>query len=214
MAGCFTRQNGMIQGDRKVQIISETALHEGFMSLSCFELRHSLYRGGFSNTLYRELLQRRNAVAVIPYDPNTDQIILIEQFRVGAIHDESSAWLTEIVAGEIETGEEADAVARRETMEEAGCEMEVLMHCLDFYLSPGGSSEKISLFCGRADLSEVGGLHGLEDENEDIQVSVVSLDAAINLVDQGKICSAIPIIAIQWLAANRNKVRTSWGFGG
>jgi len=196
----------------KVEILSEETLHDGFMQLSRYQLKHTLYQGGWSPALQRELLKRRNAVAVIPYDPVSDKIILIEQFRIGAIEDSDSAWLTEIVAGEIEEGEQIEAVARRETEEEAGCTIEKLHHCFDFYLSPGGSSEKISLFCGLVDITGVDGIHGLAEEGEDIKVTVMGLNEAVDLLNQGALRSAIPIVGIQWLAMNRDWVRNLWGF--
>lgn len=180
------------------------------MQLSCYQLKHTLYLGGWGQTLQRELLKRRNAVAVIPYDPVNDKIILIEQFRIGAIKEGDAAWLTEIVAGEIEEGELPDAVARRETQEEAGCSIGDLHHCLDFYLSPGGSTEKISLFCGQVDATGIGGVHGLAEEGEDIKVTVVGFGEAIEMLNQGLIQSAIPIVGIQWLAMNRDRIRSQW----
>lgn len=195
---------------KEITILSEKLLHSGFLQLSRYQLKHTLYQGGWGKILERELLKRRNAVAVIPYDPIHDEIILIEQFRIGALEEGTAAWLIEIVAGEIEEGEQSEAVARRETEEEAGCEIGNLHHCLDFYLSPGGSTEKISLFCGQVDMTGVGGIHGLEEEGEDIKVTTVGLDDAIEMLNQGLIRSAIPIVGIQWLAMNRDRIRALW----
>jgi ADP-ribose pyrophosphatase len=195
---------------KDVTILSEELLHNGFLKLSRYQLKHTLYQGGWGQTLQRELLKRRNAVAVIPYDPISDKIILIEQFRIGALEEGDAAWLTEIVAGEIEEGEQSEAVARRETEEEAGCKIGNLHHCFDFYLSPGGSTEKISLFCGRVDMTGVGGIHGLAEEGEDIRVTVVDLSEAVEMLNQGLIRSAIPIVGIQWLAMNRDRIRVLW----
>jgi ADP-ribose pyrophosphatase len=202
----------MSQSSQEIEIINKERLHNGFMKLDRYQLKHTLYQGGWSGVIERERVKRRDAVAVIPYDPVNDVIILIEQFRVGAIREGESAWLTEIIAGEIEEGEQIEAVARRETVEESGAEIEKLHHCFDFYLSPGGSSEKISLFCGLVDASIAGGIHGLAEEGEDIKVTVVKLSEALEQVNQGQVCSAIPIVGIQWLAMNRDRVRNLWGF--
>lgn len=201
----------MSRNPKQIKLLAEETLHKGFMQLKRYQLQHTLYQGGWSKSLQRELVKRRNAIAVIPYDPVSDQIILIEQFRIGAIDDSHSAWLTEIVAGEIEEGEQIESVAIRETQEEAGCVIERLHHCLDFYLSPGGSSEKISLFCGRVKTEGVQGIHGLAEEGEDIKVSVVGLNEAIELLNRGAVQSAIPIVGIQWLAMNRDRLRMAWG---
>ena len=131
---------------------------------------------------------------------------------MGAILRPEPAWLLEIVAGAIEEGETAEEVAYREAMEEAGCRIQALKVISEFYTTPGGSSEWITLFCGKVDSTDVGGIHGLDHEHEDILVSTVSFDEAYQLLEQGKIDSGIPIIAIQWLALNRDKLRREWGF--
>jgi ADP-ribose pyrophosphatase len=138
------------------------------------------------------------------YDSNRDEVVLIEQFRVGAAQNPiNTPWLIEIVAGIMEDGETAEDVARRESIEEAGCEISELIKINTFYLSPGGSSEKITLFCGFVDSENVGGIHGLPEENEDILVRAVPFDEAYNMVLTNQIDSAIPMIAIQWLALRR-----------
>lgn len=141
------------------------------------------------------------------YDPKTDEVVLIEQFRVGAIKAKHSQWLLEIVAGAIERGETASDVAYREAKEEAGCDIQELIKISEFYTSPGGSSEKITLYYGKVDASGLGGIHGLDHEGEDILVSVVPLDEALEKINRGLIESAIPIVALQWLALNRERLR-------
>jgi ADP-ribose pyrophosphatase len=116
------------------------------------------------------------------------------------------AWLLEIVAGAIEEGETAKEVAYREAEEEAGCAVQEMRLINEFYTSPGGTSERISLFYGRINAAEVGGIHGLDEEHEDILVSTVSFAEAYKMIEDGRIESAIPIIAIQWLALNKDKL--------
>jgi ADP-ribose pyrophosphatase len=81
----------------------------------------------------------------------------------------------------------------------------------EYYVSPGGTSERISLFCGKVDASQAGGIHGLADESEDIRVVPMSADEAIARMQAGAIVSAAPIIALQWLALNRDQMRRRWG---
>jgi ADP-ribose pyrophosphatase len=189
------------------EIIEEKQVYKGFFNMFQLRLRHTLYRGGWSGELVRDLFHRGTCVAVIPYDPVQDAVVLIEQFRVGALKYEGSPWLLEIVAGAIEEGETPEQVAHREALEEAGCHLRELIRIGQFYTTPGGSSEKITLFCGLVDVSEVGGLHGLEEEDEDIRVSVVDFEQAWALFESGRIDSAIPIVALQWLAMNRARLR-------
>jgi ADP-ribose pyrophosphatase len=189
---------------KEFEIIRQETLYQGFFKLVKFRLRHTLFQGGWSRELVRELFLRGSCVAVIPYDPIRDQVVLIEQFRIGATTNETP-WLLEIVAGAIEDGESAIDVAYRETREEAGCEIRELIRICEFFTSPGGSSEKITLFCALVDTTNLGGVHGLEEEDEDILVRAVDFAEAMEQLVQGRIDSAIPIIGLQWLALNRER---------
>jgi len=66
------------------------------------------------------------------------------------------------------------------------------------------------LFVGRCDSAGAGGVHGLADEGEDIRVLAMSLDEALAAVSAGRIDNAASIIALQWLALNRERVRQTW----
>lgn len=193
-----------------VEILGKTICFEGFFRIEKYRLRHRLFNGGWSRPLSRELFERGHAAAVLPYDPIRDAIILIEQFRVGALTAPGGAWLLEIVAGMIESGETAQDVVKRESIEEADCIITDLLPVCDFLVSPGGTSERIALFCGRADAAKTGGIHGSPEEDEDIKVHVVPLDTAFTFLQSGRINSASAIIALQWLALNREQVRTQW----
>lgn len=195
---------------KQFEIIDREIGYQGFFRLEKYRLRHTLFAGGWSDEIIRELFMRGNCVAVLLYDPDADKVILIEQFRVGGLLQPEKAWMLEIVAGAIEEGETAEEVAYREAMEEAGCEIQELMMINEFYTTPGGSSEWITLFCGKVDSTHVGGIHGLDHEHEDIFVRAVHFDEVYQMLEDRMIESAIPILAIQWLALNRQKLRQKW----
>ncbi len=197
--------------DKKFEILTKDIVYQGFFRVEKYRLKHTLFGGGWSAELTRELFMRGSCVAVLLYDPDTDKVVLIEQFRTGAILNTDQAWLVEIVAGAIEAGEVAEEVAYRESLEEAGCKIQQLMVINEFYTTPGGSSEWITLFCGKVDSTEVGGIHGLDHEDEDILVRAVDFDEVYLMLENGEINSAIPIIAIQWLALNKQKLKQKWG---
>ncbi len=192
------------------EVLEESPVYRGFFNLSRFRLRHTLFEGGWSPPLTRELFHRGRCAAVIPYDPGTGQVVLIEQFRIGALGDKTVPWLLEIVAGAIEPGESPEGVARREAMEEAGCQLGELIRIGEFYSTPGGCSEKVSVFCGVVEGVKEG-IYGLAEEDEDIRVLVVGLDEALAWLDAGIIDSAIPALALQWLALNRERFRQAPG---
>jgi ADP-ribose pyrophosphatase len=189
---------------KDVKILNKNVVYRGFFRMEKYHLKHELFAGGWSNEMHRELFVRNDCVAVVLYDVERDNVILIEQFRVGAAENPiNTPWLIEIVAGIMEDCELAQDVARRESLEEAGCEILDLMLINQFYLSPGGSAEKITLFCGLVNSENIGGIHGLAEEHEDIFVRVVPFSDAYEMVCNNTIDSAIPIMAIQWLALNR-----------
>ncbi len=196
--------------NQKFEILNQQVVYDGFFKLEHYELRHTLFNGGWSKPLKRELFRRNNCVAVLLYDPDRDAVVILEQFRVGAMLHDQQAWLLEIVAGGIETGETPEQVAHREALEEAGCKIEKLTLISEFYTSPGGASELLSLFCGKVDSRQIGGVYGLAEEDEDILVSVIPFSQALTFLHQGRIRSAIPIIAIQWLALNKDKLKAQW----
>ena len=196
--------------DYQVEILDSQTGYDGFFELKRFRLRHSLFSGGWSAELERERIERLQAASVLLYDPNRDQVVMIEQFRVGALEEGPGAWLLETVGGLIEPGESAEEVARREAREEAGCLPLELAHICDFYVSPGTATERIHLYCGRVDSSRAGGVFGLEEEGEDIRVEVLSAEQAIAELYGGRVNSTSAIIAVQWLAMNRGALRRRW----
>jgi len=196
------------EGDVRIERI-ETAF-QGFFRIQRYRFRHTLFAGGWSGEIVRELFERGHAAAVMPYDPWLDRLVMIEQFRVGALHLDGGPWLKEFVAGMIEPGETSEGVVIREADEEAGCRIDRLEPICDYLVSPGGTSEMISLYCGRTDSSGLGGLHGLAEENEDIRASVVSADEAFEMLSGGEFMAATPIIAVQWLQRHRDRLRREW----
>lgn len=189
------------------EILDSETVYQGFFRLERYRLRHRLFAGGMSGPVQRELFERGHAAAVLLYDPQRDAVVLLEQFRIGALQAAGGPWLLEIVAGMIEEGESAAEVVRREALEEAGARIQRLEFICDYLVSPGGTSETISLYCGLVDSDGLGGIHGLEEEQEDIRVTVVTFDQAWALWQQGQINSASPIIALQWLAMQRECLR-------
>lgn len=194
----------------KWSVIKKKIIYHGFFKLSEIKLQHELFVGGQSPVLRRELLDRGQAVAVLPYDPVRDEVVLVEQFRIGAGNDKSGPWLIEIIAGYQEAGESAEDVVHREAHEEAGCEVTDLLAMYRYYSSPGGSDEQVQIFLGRTDSSHIEGIHGLDEEGEDIKVHVISSEQAFDWLDNGRIDSAAPIIALQWFRLNRDRIRKQW----
>ncbi|MEH6463494.1 MAG: ADP-ribose diphosphatase [Shewanella psychromarinicola] len=190
-------------------LISKKVLYKGFFQLDEYTFKHKLFKGGWSGEVRREVFERGHAVVVIPYDPIRDEIVLIEQIRVPALATTKSIWLLELVAGIIEPGELPEKVAERELAEEAGLSLLGLTFINSYLVSPGGTTERFHLFLGQVDATKAAGIHGLEHENEDIRVHVVSRDQAYKWVNNGRIDNAATVLGIQWLMLNYQQIRDS-----
>ncbi|CCG40072.1 NUDIX domain-containing protein [Magnetospirillum molischianum] len=197
-----------------VEIISRETVFKGYFQIDRYRLRHRTFKGDWSAELVREVFERGHAVAVLLYDPDRDEVGLIEQFRPGALAAGWNPWLIECVAGIIEEGEHPDDVARRETREEAGAEPSAMVHVGDYLMTAGGASETCRLYCARVDSRTISGLHGLEAEGEDIRTHVVSSAEALAMVRDGRINNAMAVIALQWLAMEKDRLRREWGPSG
>lgn len=194
----------------QVEITRRENCFTGFYKVDKLFLRHELFSGGMGKEISRELFVRHDAVCVLPYDPVRDEVVLIEQFRVGAMNKVANPWLIEMVAGLIDKDETPEEVAHREAEEEAGLTFSGLWPITKYFPSPGGSDEYVHLYLGRCESSAAGGLHGLEEEGEDIRVRVWAFEDALQAVRDGRIINAAALIAIQWLALNREEVRGLW----
>jgi ADP-ribose pyrophosphatase len=193
-----------------VELISRETLFERYSRLHVLHLRHRLFRGGWSREVEREVFERKNAAAVLPYDPVRDEVVLVEQFRPGAYAARLDCFQLEPVAGAIEPGQDPLEVARREAQEEAGCEILAFEPIGTYTVSPGYSTEIVFAWCGRVDVRGVGGVHGQAHEDEDIRVHVLPFDAAMRRLAAGEFQYALTIIALQWLALSRDRLRTLW----
>jgi ADP-ribose pyrophosphatase len=199
--------------DPRVVVLEQTVAYDGHFKIIRYRLRHRLFAGGMSPALTREVFERGHAVAVLPFDPARDQVVLIEQFRAGAFGVVDDPWLLEPVAGIIERGESAPEVAKREAAEEAGLELLDLVPACTYFTSPGGSTETCRVFIGLVDAQRAGGIHGLVDEGEDIKVRVVEFDRALEELGGDRVHAATTLIALQWLALHRAELAERWRAG-
>lgn len=189
-----------------VKIIENTPLRDGFLSVYKVTLQHRLFAGGWSPVFEREVMDRGHAVVVVPYDPSKDTLVVLEQFRIGAVGAEQSPWLLEFVAGMYDSvNESAEQVAHRELAEEAGLTTTQLHYALTYLSTPGGCTERITIFIALVD-SDTAAIHGgLASEHEDIRVHVLPFADVVQLLDDGKINNAATVIGLQWLQLHKHR---------
>ncbi|MFK7831553.1 MAG: NUDIX domain-containing protein [Congregibacter sp.] len=197
-------------GSADVKMMSRKRVFDGYFAIERLTVQHRGFSGDWCEPVTREVFQRGNAVGVLPYDPESDSLILIEQFRAGCVDSSHSPWMLELVAGIIEDGEGDEDVVRREAMEEAGCELADLQPIASFYPSAGACSEHVRLYCGRVSSAAVGEVRGLESEGEDILVHRLSRDAVMQLLAENQIDNGHTLVALQWFALNFERLRAQW----
>ncbi len=189
-----------------VDLKDRERVYQGYAHVDKFTFSHKRFDGTMSATISRECFFSGDAVMVIPYDPRTEEVVLIEQFRVAPYAREGKPWMFECIAGRTEPGEDPSDVAQREAEEEAGCKLHKVMNMGAFYISPGIFGEYMTFFCATADLSNVGGIHGLDSEHEDIRVITVPLKEANKAVADGRIVSAPTALALSLLAQHKTQL--------
>jgi len=193
--------------DGLVEILSKRTVFQGYFRVDEWRVRHRRFDGSWSGPVKREIFERGHAVGLLIYDPVRDEVALIEQFRVGALAAGWDGWLYEVVAGIIEPGESPADVAKREADEEAGCVVTELIPMIRYLATPGGSTESVHLYCALVDTKGLGGIHGLDHEDEDIRVKVVTYGEALAMLSDGRASNSMIVIALQWLALHRESLR-------
>lgn len=194
--------------ENDVKIKSKSIVHEGFCHIEHFAMQHRTFAGPWTDIYTRELMIKPRVAAALPYDPKHDKVVLIEQFRVGALGQNVTPWLIEIVAGimDKEHPESYEELIKREMKEEACLDIEALLPICDYLVTPGCSTEKVKLFCAIVDCTKAPKFCGVASEHEDIKIHVLSTKEAFAAVKSGQINNAATIIALQWLELNMNAV--------
>ena len=184
-----------------VTIESREFLFRGFIQVEKVSFRHRLFnQPDYSPVIQRELIHRPEAAGVLLYNDQQQRFALIEQFRVGALNDSESAWQLEVIAGVLDGDEAPEDCIRRESLEESGCEVQQLQHLFSFYPSAGACSEFFHLYAAEVELPKMGGIFGMPDERENIQLHLFDYSELGTLLKNGRLRNAPVIMALQWLA--------------
>ena len=197
---------------RDVQINSREYVFRGFVKVEKVSLQHRLFnQNNYIQEIQRELIQRKTAAGVLLYNDAQQRFALIEQFRVGALDDPDSPWQLEIIAGVLDGDESPETCIRRESLEESGCQVDELEHLFSFYPSAGACSEVFHLYAAQADLPEHGGVHGIAEEGENIQLHIFDYAQLEQLFKHSRLKNAPVIMALQWLNQKVKMIKNAKG---
>lgn len=185
----------------------------GHFRMEEYDIEMDRHEGG-TQQAKRLIFERGHAVGVLAYDPARDEVVLINEMRPGILAAGEYPYTDTLAAGGIEKGETAVEAAVRETMEEAGLVLKDPQVAHEgAFVSPGGTSEKISIICGIVDSTQVGGVFGNTHEKENIKTSAVSSDEFLRRIRSGEINDMKTMIAGYWLLEHREALKQKYAPG-
>lgn len=183
---------------KKVEIKEKKRVFDDFFKIDEVFLSHEQFDGQMSPLVRRLNFERGDSVAALLWNKESQKLILTHQFRYPT-YDKGHGWITEIVAGVLGKDEEPESAIRREILEETGYDAKVIDYINTFYVSPGGSSERIILYSAEVtNKDKISGGGGVVSEHEDIQVKEYSWADIRQMLETGKIVDAKTIIALMW----------------
>ena len=182
----------------KYKIINKKNLYTGFFNLNKYQFIHQKHDGNWTNEVEREIFSGAHVSTLLPYDPIKKEIILIKQFRAGVISRYDDDYLYEIVAGIIDNNEKPEETAKRECLEETGCEVNKIKTIQSYFPAPGSSESYYHLFLGEVNSFKGKRIMGLKSENEDILVKAFKVDRVRKMLKNKQIINGLTLIALQW----------------
>jgi ADP-ribose pyrophosphatase len=178
---------------------TEEILFDEFFEVQKSLLQFQRFDGTLSAEVTRYSFSKWDAVAILVYHTEKDAYILVRQMRYPPTHHGIDPWITEIVAGGISPGEDEEEAGFREVIEETGYQPSSMSKVMQFYVSPGIMSERITLFYAEVDeTTRVNEGGGLLHEDEDIELVWLPKNEALSWLAEQQIGDAKTLIALQW----------------
>ncbi|MFC7734414.1 NUDIX domain-containing protein [Roseomonas sp. GCM10028921] len=167
--------------------------------------------GSLSGPLTWELLRRGQGTVILPWDPVTDRIALIEQFRLPALAAGEEPRVTELPAGLVDPGEDPRETARRELEEETGLLASRIEAIGTYMLAQGSCDERVHFHIARVSLEGARNrTGGLASEGEETIVRVVDAAEAFAMVAVNRIRNAPTALALLWFQVNHARLKKEW----
>ncbi len=202
---------GLASGEVRAQVrtVEVREPYRNYFSVQEHDVAIPRFDGGFSDVVTRAVFVSGDAVCVLPYDPERDRVMVIEQYRFGPhVRGDTQPWKLEAIAGRIDPGETPEQTAMREMVEETGLHLRELIKAPSYYPAPGAVAEYMYSFIGLVDLPDgAAGIGGLEVEAEDIKSHILSFDGVMELLNDGRADTGPLVVSLLWLAAHRESIR-------
>jgi ADP-ribose pyrophosphatase len=203
------RDGARAKGVSRAPAVAKTAVvharkrvFDGFFKIDAVTFSVSRYGGGKLENVARLVFERGDSAAALIHDTERDVVILTEQFRI-ATHKKGPGWLVEAAAGSIDEGETPEACIKREIREEIGYDVKKLTPIARFYVSPGGTSERIFLYYAPVKPRQLvdAEARGLASEHEDVERVELPLRDFFRRLERGAFEDAKLLMAAWWLRA-------------
>jgi nudix-type nucleoside diphosphatase (YffH/AdpP family) len=184
------------------------------LELEEHRFRYRRRGGSWSPVATRNTISRGDAASAILFEPETQRLHFVRQFRFPAYDPAGSApdrgWLVELVAGMVDPGETPGQCIIREVEEETGFIIQSPTLIGRFYLSPGVSRERLFLFYAEVSAGrrkpppgDAGpGQYGTSDE--DLEMLSMSVPAFLACVERMEIADAKTLAAAEYLRRARS----------
>jgi len=183
----------------RIRLKGERLLSDNYGTLksTTFEWRRN---DGQWQTMTRDVFDRGNAAAILPYNLKRRTVVLVRQFRLPTYLNGYDDLLIEAAAGLLDDASPEDRI-RAEAEEEIGYRLHHVHKVFEAFMSPGAVTEKIHFFVAEYEPEmRIGDGGGLLDEGEDIEVLELSFDEALAMIANGRIVDAKTIMLLQHAA--------------
>jgi ADP-ribose pyrophosphatase len=145
----------------------------------------------------RDIVRHSGSVVILAVDESQDEprVLLERQYRHAA-----GRYLLELPAGRIDEGEAELKAAKRELLEETGYTARSWKRVLYFWASPGFVAESMAIYLARDLTAGV----AQPEADEAIELKLVPLSEAVDMVLKGRIRDGKTISGVLWLHAQQH----------
>ncbi len=185
--------------NKKIRNLKKEVLSDNWYTLRKITFEYQK-KDGTWETQSREAYDRGNGATILLYNKEKRTVILTKQFRMPTyVNGNETGMLIETCAGLLDKDNPTDCI-RRETQEETGYQISSVEKVFEAYMSPGSVTEIVYFFIAEyKDSMKVGKGGGVEEEQEEIEVLELTIEAAVKMMADGEIKDGKTIMLLQYI---------------